>query len=217
MPRIAALLLVGLSLAAPAAAGPWLRDPRVSFLSLQSTPRSNGEIEYGIFGERGIAPWLTLGVDLNDNGTSGHALAFARFPILRGDWVASVDVALGGHRYRSDTGAMARALFGLGRDIEVLGAPGWAAISVGPEWRQGNGGMAWKADAVVGFKADRLLNPILSVETYLAPNSDLYWSVIPGVLIRGKERGRTWQVGLEQKNGPSQSVTGIRIGYWIDF
>ena len=81
----------------------------------------------------------------------------------------------------------------------------------------GNGGMAWKADAVVGFKADRLLNPILSVETYLAPNSDLYWSVIPGVLIRGKERGRTWQVGLEQKNGPSQSVTGIRIGYWIDF
>lgn len=217
MPRIAALLLVGLSLAAPAAAGPWLRDPRVSFLSLQSTPRSNGEIEYGIFGERGIAPWLTLGVDLNDNGTSGHALAFARFPILRGDWVASVDVALGGHRYRSDSGAMARALFGLGRDIEVLGAPGWAAISVGPEWRQGNGGMAWKADAVVGFKADRLLNPILSVETYLAPNSDLYWSVIPGVLIRGKERGRTWQVGLEQKNGPSQSVTGIRIGYWIDF
>ncbi|QEW18901.1 hypothetical protein LA6_001077 [Marinibacterium anthonyi] len=217
MPRIAALLLVGLSLAAPAAAGPWLRDPRVSFLSLQSTPRSNGEIEYGIFGERGIAPWLTLGVDLNDNGTSGHALAFARFPILRGDWVASVDVALGGHRYRSDSGAMARALFGLGRDIEVLGAPGWAAISVGPEWRQGNGGMAWKADAVVGFKADRLLNPILSVETYLAPNSDLYWSVIPGVLIRGKERGRTWQVGLEQKGGPSQSVTGIRIGYWIDF
>lgn len=217
MPRIAALLLVGLSLAAPAAAGPWLRDPRVSFLSLQSTPRSNGEIEYGIFGERGIAPWLTLGVDLNDNGTSGHALAFARFPILRGDWVASVDLALGGHRYRSDSGAMARALFGLGRDIEVLGAPGWAAISVGPEWRQGNGGMAWKADAVVGFKADRLLNPILSVETYLAPNSDLYWSVIPGVLIRGKERGRTWQVGLEQKGGPSQSVTGIRIGYWIDF
>lgn len=217
MRRIAAVLLCAVIMAGPVMAGPWLRDPRISFLSLQSTPRTNGEVEYGIFGERGITPWLTLGVDLNDNGSSGHALAFARFPILRGNWVASVDVAAGGHRYKSDTGAMARVLFGLGRNIELWGAPGWAALNVGPEWRQGNGGMAWKADGVVGFKADRKVNPILSVETYLAPNNDLYWSVIPGILVRGKQKDRTWQIGLEQKTGPSESVTGLRVGYWIDF
>ena len=217
MHRAAALCLVFLMLPAIAMAGPWLRDPRISFLSVQTTPRSNGQLENGFFGERGITPWLTLGADLNDNGTSGHALAFARFPILRGKWVAAVDVALGGHRYKSDTGAMARVLFGLGRNIKIANAPGWAALSVGPEWRQGNGGLAWKADAVVGFKADRPINPIISLETYLAPNSDLYWSVIPGVLIRGKKKGRTWLVGLEQKGGPAEMTPGLRIGYWIDF
>lgn len=154
---------------------------------------------------------------MNDNGTSGHALAFARLPIVRGRWVAAVDLAAGGHRYQTDTGAMGRALFGIGRDVQAFGMPGWAALSVGPEWRQGNDGLAWKADGVVGFKADRLLNPILSVETYMAPNSDVYWSVIPGVLINGRKDGRTWLAGLEQKGGPAEMTTGLRLSYWIDF
>ncbi|MGR3805321.1 hypothetical protein [Marinibacterium profundimaris] len=226
MRRIAALcrpdlvlvtLLVLVALALPASAGPWLRDPRVSFLSFQATPRSDGQVEYGFFGERGMTPWLTLGLDLNDNGTSGHALAFARLPVSRNDWVASFDLALGGHRYKDDTGSMARVLFGIGRNIEVWDMPGWAALNVGPEWRQGNGGAAWKADGVIGFSADRAVNPILSVETYLSPGKDLYWSVIPGALVRGKTEGRTWLFGLEQKGGPSEMTTGLRIGYWIDF
>lgn len=49
------------SLALPASAGPWLRDPRISFVSFQTTPRSNGEVENGLFAERGVTPWLTLG------------------------------------------------------------------------------------------------------------------------------------------------------------
>ncbi len=213
---VAALCLIWL-LALPASGGPWLRDPRLSFVSLQVTPRSTGEVEYGLFAERGVVPWLTLGVDVNDNGTAGHALAFARLPVLRGDWVAAVDLAVGGHRYKSDSGSMARALFGLGRSVNIADTPGWAALSVGPEWRQGNGGLAWKADGVLGFKADRRVNPILSIETYLAPNSDLYWSVIPGVLVKGQKQGRTWLIGLEQKGGPSDMTTGLRLGYWFDF
>ena len=215
--RVAAALCLIWLLALPASGGPWLRDPRLSFVSLQTTPRHTGQVEYGLFAERGVTPWLTLGVDVNDNGTSGHALAFARFPILRGDWVAAVDLAAGGHRYQSDSGAMGRALFGLGRSVTVAGAPGWAALSVGPEWRQGNGGLAWKADGVLGLKAARRVNPILSVESYLAPNSDFYWSVIPGATIRGRKPGRTWLVGLEQKGGPGDMTTGLRLGYWIDF
>lgn len=211
-----ALCLIWL-LALPAHGGPWLRDPRLSFGSVQVTPRSSGEVEYGLFAERGVTPWLTLGVDLNDNGTSGHALVFARLPILRGQWVAAVDLAAGGHRYQSDTGAMGRALFGLGRNVSLAGAPGWAALSVGPEWREGNSGLAWKADGVLGFKADRWVNPILSVETFLAPNNDFYWSIIPGALIDGRKSGRTWLLGVEQKGGPGEMTTGLRLGYWIDF
>ncbi|MEM8728784.1 MAG: hypothetical protein AAGF79_02610 [Pseudomonadota bacterium] len=217
MRRLAALCLLTLSLAASAAAGPWLRDPRVSFLSVQSTPRSTGQVENGVFAERGITPHLTLGVDFNDNATSGHALVFARFPISQDNWVAAVDVALGAHHYEYRYAPMARIQFGIGRSIEIAGQPGWAAISLGPEWRQGNDGSAWKADGVLGLKADRAVNPILSVETYLSPTREFYWSVIPGALVRGRKPGRTWLFGVEQKGGPVDMSTGLRIGYWIDF
>ncbi|MGV6848327.1 MAG: hypothetical protein ACWA5A_08110 [Marinibacterium sp.] len=210
------LCLAGILLALPATAGPWLRDPSLSFASFQITPRTDGAAELGIFAERGLTHRLTLGVDLNDNGTSGHALVFARLPIHRATWVASIDLALGGHRYRRDTGAMARVLAGLGRNIRIGEIPGWAALSVGPEWRQGNGGAAWKADATVGFKAARPVNPILSVETYLAPSGSFYWSVIPGITVR-ESRSRTWIFGLERRGGPGVNTLGLRAGLWVDF
>ena len=75
MRRIAALCLFTLVLAGPLGAGPWLRDPRLSFLSFQATPRSNGQVEYGFYGERGMTPRLTLGLDLNDNGMGTEAVS----------------------------------------------------------------------------------------------------------------------------------------------
>lgn len=211
--RVSVAILLSSS---PVLAGPWLRDPSLSFLSLQATPRDDGTAEFGLFAERGVTDRLTLGVDVNDNGDAGHALAFARLPIHRGDWVAAVDLGLGGHRYKDDSGGMARLLFGLGRNVQVGDAPGWFALSVGPEWRQDAGGAAWKADGVLGLSADRKVNPILGVETFLAPNDDFYWSAIPGVTVRAGQ-GKTLIFGVERRGGPSLNTLGFRTGIWFDF
>lgn len=101
-----AALLICVMCAPPARGGAWLREHKTAFLSFGSTIRGNKYIlpdyETKFYGEYGLRPGLTLGVDLNDiRLKSAHALLFARIPIalatgnpaMRSNWaLASIGI-----------------------------------------------------------------------------------------------------------------------------
>lgn len=209
------IILACLGLAPPALAGPWLRNVDDRFVALSYTPRDDATQETGIYAELGAAPNLTVGIDANYTVETGHALAFARVPLRRGDWVAAVDLGLGVHMYPGVSGPMARLLFGVGRPLEWRGRTGWAAVAIGPEWRSGAGGVAWKTDAVAGFNGPAAINPVVSLETYLAASGDLYWTLVPGLTYRDRS-DRTWLLAYERKGGADRAH-GIRFALWLQF
>lgn len=208
--------------ARPASAGAWLRDEGTGFLSSGAILRHGdpqAAHELSLYGEYGIAPRLTLGLDLNERpGYSGHAVAFARLPLSRpaARNTFALETALGGHHWLDDWSPMYRITLSAGRGFTTSqGANGWIALDASYERRLGNSDPAYKLDGTIGLSGPARLRPILQVETSYSPGQPFFWAVIPGLLIETKGN-RNWHVGIERKSA-GQDTLGIKFGLWQRF
>lgn len=209
----------------PAFAGAWLRDTGTKFFSNGVTLRKSGGFlrpEYSFYGEFGISPYLTLGLDFNESQgplgrQSGHALMFARFPIAH-SWQNTnvvIELGLGGNHYQGKWDAMVKSTLSVGRGFSSRWGNGWINVDTSLEMRRPTSKPAFKLDATIGLSEGMRFRPMLQIETTYIAGKPLIWSVIPSVMVDGLNN-QTWVVGIERKTS-GQSTLGIRFGLWRKF
>ncbi|MFV0513416.1 MAG: hypothetical protein ACK5MY_07265 [Jhaorihella sp.] len=221
-------LLCGLAAASPAMPGAWLREDGRAFLSVSGIVRrtvAGHEQETGLYGEYGLLPRLTIGIDLNERpALAGHALVFARLPLIaQSDRTRlALEIAAGAHHWQTNWHPMTRATLSLGRAFQAgRGYQGWLNLDAAYERRYGFLRPAYKLDLTAGLSSGLRLRPLLQIETTLVPGQGRYWTVTPAILFGGG-RGRgtagiaTWLVGVERKSAPQDSV-GLKLALWRRF
>jgi len=202
-------------------AGAWLRDPDSGFLSVSATMRHLGDFwqsENGLYGEYGLAPRLTLGVDINEKpGIAGHVLLFARVPVGPADrrTKVAVELGLGAHHWQGQWGAMIKPGVSVGRGFTNRWGDGWFNVDAALEFRHPNPDPAFKLDAALGLFSGRRIRPLLQFESTYVQGKPLAWTASPWVLIDGRN-DTTWLIGLERKTA-GQTSLGLRIGHWRSF
>ena len=219
-PLLSALIL-SLLAATPAQSGAWLREHGEAFLAVTATLRRGdpqAQLENAIYGEYGLRPRLTLGIDINQRpGISGHALLFARFP-LNSDTARTrlaIEAAVGGYHWQGQWRPMYKTALALGRPIKLRGVPGWLALDAAIEQRVGTPAPMLKLDATLGLSGAARVQPILQIETARSSGLPFMWSVTPGITIKGPN-DTTWLLGVEAKS-VLQKTVGIKLGFWRRF
>lgn len=221
MRHVLTILIFCLSAAQPVWAGAWLREPDTAFFSVSATFRSlNGvwQSENGLYGEYGLAPRLTLGMDISNIArVAGHALVFARVPVGppgRRTRMA-LELGLGGHHIQNQWGSMLKATLSVGRGFVSRWGNGWFNVDSAIELRRPTPDPAFKLDASIGLSSGGRIRPLLQFESTYAAGNRLIWSVIPGVMIDGRNN-TTWLIGLERKSA-ARSGLGLKFGLWRQF
>ncbi len=217
----AVLGLVLLILPAIARAGAWLREPGTTFAALTLTLYDSGPdrpLQNTFYAETGVRNWLTLGLDIHSRPYElGHALAFARLPLLTTDKAGRVALELGAgsHHHFEQTNGIYRATLSYGLGFESGLGPGWIAIDLAREHRSGADLTLTKLDLTTGLSADRLINPLLQIESSYTAEGDLYWNAAPSLVLRGK-KGTRWQLGIERRSAFPRA-NGVKLGLWREF
>ena len=216
-----AVLLLSAIAAPPALAGAWLRDHKTAFFAVGTTVRGNKEMlpeyETSLYAEYGIAPFITLGLDVNEvRAKAGHALIFAPLPIGPTDRRTryAAQLGIGMHRWQDQWAQMYKFSLAGGRGFESRWGNGWMGVETAYEVRVGLDDPALKLDAVFGMSSGWNIRPLVKLETAYVTNKPLAWSITPGVMFDiGKS---TWVVGIEGRSA-AQKTLGLSFGLWRNF
>jgi len=216
------VLLVWFAVTAmPAWSGAWLRDKGTVFtsasVSIFKDPDHGSRLKSSLYAEWGARPNLTLGFDAEEHqDIYGHALVFARVPLAnlghRGLFAA--DLAVGLHHRQDRAWILYKGTLSYGKDFQSTWGAGWIAIDAALEYRS-HDALLRKLDLTAGMSADRLLNPLLQIETAYAKDHRFYWTVRPSLMIRAKGRKTRWIIGIERNE--TNSGIGGRFGLWSEF
>ena len=222
MRAILVCVLLLIAAATSATAGAWLRAKGTGFASTTSTVRQFSDQiwqETSVYIEYGLGKRLTMGVDYNQGSTtSGHALLFARIPLGKPNhkYRFSAELGLGMHYLGYFQGKMHKLTLSYGRSVTTRFGPGWLAIDLASEQRQGLPGPTIKLDTTFGLTGERRLQPMIQIETSQPAIGPINWAIIPSIRIRGKKK-RTWVIGAERKSTGGFSSIGVRLAFWHEF
>lgn len=214
-------MLVLLWLPATGEAGAWLREKGGGFLSFSTTgyfTDSGARQQNSVYLEYGLIENLTIGIDGHQNPYGyGHALAFIRLPIYHTPRQGrfSTELSLGAHHDLGRTSRMWKATLSYGYGYESRWGSGWLAIDAALEVRTSDNRRRRKLDITAGMNADRLLNPMLNIETARDRSGRQYWAITPAIIIRGKA-GTRWITGIEKRSAYPDAY-GLKIAMWRDF
>ncbi len=215
------ILILCLFAAPQARAGAWLREQDTAFFSVSATVRYTNKTwrsENNFYGEYGVTPRLTLGLDINEMaGIAGHALVFARLPIGPADrrTKLAVELGIGKHHVRGQWGTMLKSTLSVGRGFSSRWGNGWFNVDAALEQRRPAPDPAFKLDGAIGLSNGRRIRPFLQLESTFISGQSPIWSLTPGVLIDGRNN-TTWQIGLERRTA-GQSSLGLKFGLWRRF
>ncbi|KUJ78397.1 hypothetical protein AVO44_14705 [Ruegeria profundi] len=220
MCRVVFLFLL-LMAAAPAWSGAWLREKDAAFTAASVTafkdPDGSFNYKTALYAEYGLRPKVTIGLDLEQNRDYfGHALVFARVPVADfDDWGRfAAEFGAGAHYRLFGSWAMYKLTLSYGKGFQTGLGNGWFAVDAAWENRT-HDAVFRKLDITTGLSGDRLLNPMMQIETSYTPESSLFWTVRPSVLIRGRDNGRTWVLGFERNK--ARNDTGVKFALWNTF
>lgn len=221
MLRIVPALLIWLGFQQPALAGAWMRAPGSGFTAVAGTvyrPENQPVSRLSFYGERGLAGWLTAGLDIDDyNFEAGHAILFARLPLYQPDSGGRLALELGAglHHRQGLTGAMTKLTLSYGTGLDTGLGPGWLAVDAAAERRFGTNATLFKLDLTAGLSADRRVNPLLQIETAYTGSREFLWSATPALILRGRG-GARWLIGVERRARYPEGF-GLKLGLWRDF
>ncbi|WP_170762442.1 hypothetical protein [Ruegeria lacuscaerulensis] len=215
------LLLTLLLAAAPAQSGAWLREKDAAFTAASVTAfkDSDGSYDYksSLYAEWGLRSNLTVGFDFEENRDFyGHALLFARVPIAdfdrRGRFAA--ELGAGAHHRHARAWALYKVTLSYGKGFQTGWGNGWLVIDAALENRT-HDAVFRKLDVTAGLSAQRLVNPLIQIETAHTSNKSLFWRVRPSVMIKTRKSQTAWVLGLERTG--ARSDTGLIIAIWNEF
>ncbi|MCR9124743.1 MAG: hypothetical protein NXH82_01310 [Rhodobacteraceae bacterium] len=200
-------------------AGAWLREAGTGFASVSGTLRSFGggqplAYDSSLFAEYGLRPRFTVGLDINDNLTSGgHVMGFVRFPLSAPErpLKLALDLGIGGHRRDKTWFAHYKTALSLGRGFATGSATGWVSVDAAVELRKGDADLLYKLDATFGLSPSERIKAMFSVESY-STGGNFGWAVIPAIGMRAFG-DRFLTAGFEIKDTGQRSY-GLKLGIW---
>ena len=213
------LLFLTLLLApAPAWSGAWLleKDDAFTAASVTAFKENEGGYDYktSFYAEWGYRPNLTVGIDFEESRDYfGHAFVFARVPVADFDqWGRfAAELGAGVHHQQLRAWAMYKVTLSYGKGFQTGWGNGWLAIDTAIENRT-HDAIFRKLDITAGLSAQRLVNPLLQIETAYTSGKSLFWRVRPSVMIRTRKSQATWVLGLERND--ARSDTGLKFAIW---
>lgn len=221
-PMVRVLFLLSfLLVAAPAWPGAWLREKDAAFTAASVTafkdPDGSYDYKTALYAEFGYRPNLTIGLDFEESRDYyGHALLFARVPVANFDnWGRfAAEFGAGAHHKQLGAWAMYKLTLSYGKGFQTGWGNGWVAVDTALEYRT-HDAVYRKLDITAGLSGDRLLNPLIQIETAYTSDHSLYWRARLSVMIRARNNGTTWVLGLERND--ARSDTGLKIALWNAF
>ena len=226
-PRGGLALLLALAILIPAAAsaGPWLRDRGASYLSFSIEAPQEGDGYLSLYGERGLRPWLTLGVDTGRSAGSGEgqALVFARTTLGPQSDASRQSFEMGLGARLDDDGEVLPALragLSWGRGFESRLGPGWVAVDgsvtgYGSFATAGEEGLAVKLDTTLGVRPGA--NSLATLQLFWSQSGEDEAAVrlVPsyGRRLWGETFG---QIGVVIGSGAAPEL-GVKIGLSTEF
>ncbi|QQA42218.1 hypothetical protein [Pelagovum pacificum] len=218
-----ALVILFLTFATSANAGPWLREKGAVFLSFGANVAISDSAvrpvhwDPTVFLEYGLTERLTVGFDLyiangDEEQTAG---VFARYPLREGDltWPVSATVGYGLRHDRTEATLEEILRFGVstGRGLPR----GWVAIDAAAIQPLVEAPLEAKLDVTWGREVAPRMTTILQLQTGIGTAGDFYAKAAPSVLLSVNERLR-FEVGAVQAL-TGDLGTGLRIAAWLDF
>ena len=203
--------------ASSALAGAWLREEGSAFTAAAITVFKEPDYGYdyttSFYAEWGARKNLTVGLDFEEGADYfGHATVFARVPVAdlgaKGRFAA--EFGIGAHHQYHRAWALYKTTLSYGKGFQN----GWVAVDAALEYRT-HDALYRKLDLTAGLSSDRLINPLLQVETAYRTGDPLYWRVRPSIMIKRKDRPTTWVLGVERND--ARSDAGIKLSIWADF
>ena len=224
--RALAAALALLLLSGPALAGAWLREGGDTFLSFSYEAPSDADGWASLYAERGLRPWLTLGLDAGRSAGrgEGEAILFARTTVgPQGEAMRqAVELGFGARLDEAGTPRPAfRAGLSWGRGFDSRYGTGWMAVDGSVTSYGSLGGAADDEGSTLKLDTTFGLRPTEdSVATF-----QVFWSrsggdeaalrVVPsyGRRLRGSTFGR---LGLVLGTGAAPRI-GLKIGLSTEF
>ncbi|MES0826356.1 hypothetical protein [Ruegeria sp. SCP11] len=220
MRRVVYLFLL-LFAAPPAWPGAWLREQDKAFTAASVTafkdPNDTYDYKTAFYAEFGYRPKLTIGLDIEENrDLYGHALLFARLPVSDfGNWGRlAAEFGAGAHHRQRDAWALYKLTLSYGKGFQSGWGNGWVAVDTAVEYRT-HDAVFRKLDITAGLSADRLLNPLIQLETTYTPDKPLFWKARSSIMIRPRSSKTTWVLGIERNQ--ARTDTGLKIALWTEF
>jgi hypothetical protein len=224
----------------PAAAGPWPRgtgevflsfglEARDSRVSLMTTGSLTPETHLSLYGEYGLSPRLTFGLDLNRGERSDFAQAFLRYTLTRPEAGWQVAVDLGAAQQGADGMAdrrYARLGLSLGRGLQPGGGRhwamplahdgGWATLdAVGLMDIADTERLVWQVEGTVGLRLQNGWRAALAIKAEEWSGADFLLTAAPSVMIDLGPRN-TVQIGARVGLDGSDDI-GLRLNLWHEF
>lgn len=220
--RALAILLCCLLGVSTAHAGGWMRETKKAFVLNASTLRkSQGSIQSNtvLYAEYGLSPRLTIGATLDDtSGTTGHLLAFVRFPLSKPGTGHHTSLELGaGRHYRNgDWFKMFKTTLAYGRGFERRWGQGWVNFEASVERRFADPDLIYKFDTIVGQSSGARLRPMFKLGATHISGQPLALTVSSHLMFDTRKKKSIWVLGVERKTG-AVSSTGIGFEIWRTF
>ncbi|ROU03613.1 hypothetical protein [Histidinibacterium lentulum] len=216
-------LMILLTCAGDAAAGPWMRGEGEVFLSfgtnvaLSDTAQRPVHWDPTVYLEYGLTPRLTLGADLyianGDEEETGSV--FLRFPLHAAETglpvSASLAYGLRHDRLADETERIARAGLHVGRPLPQ----GWLSADAAAIFVLGGDRTEGKLDLTWGRSISERWTGVLQMQTGIGTAGDFYAKAAPSALIRVTDRTRI-EIGVVHALTGDRG-TGLRIATWWDF
>lgn len=209
-------------LAAPLAAGPWLREEGKTFLSTSVSSTRTFETQSSTYLEFGLSRETTLVADLNltasdPSGKNGSAVLFFRRALgpAEGENKLAYEVGIGADWGSYGTRPMVKTGLTWGRGMQMGAKGGWVTVDGSLLWDIKTKDYRAKLDGTFGLDLGDTTKGILELNLGHADGST-YATFVPSLVIRPPVTDFQIQLGIE---APLKGIATnrIKIGLWREF
>ncbi|WP_323784845.1 hypothetical protein [Thalassovita sp.] len=200
-----------------APAGAWLREQGTGFFSSSVyliDPNSGGNHYAGLYLEYGVAPRLTLGLDLG-RGVSGNTktIGFLKFPIgsTQGPHHVALDLGFG----EIAGNPTFRPGLSYGRGFSSRFGDGWISLETAIELNLRDETSDFKADLTFGLNRDDRHKIMLQLQSGKAVGDPPFLRLVPSV-TRAIGNGWLLELGVTQEV-IGGTASGLKFSLWRDF
>lgn len=216
------LLLLYLPAAAPAVAGPWLREKGKGFRATSVSASYSYDLSQSTYLEYGWRDDLTLGLDILTSQSrfgelSGSGTLFLRLPLgspgERGRW--AYDLGLGASWQGELVSPHLKAGLSWGRGFTKGDRNGWLTVDASLKWDFGLAEREIKIDSTAGFDFSALTTAMVQLFVTNTPTTTAV-RVAPSVVLSPEWAKYRFQIGSEiPVDRPEDTL--LKLGLWREF